>query len=198
MEWPLVKSLLWALVLFVQIHEHRGCIEEERIGLLELKAFMISNSNYTNHLLLSWVNGTKSECCYWEGVKCSKTTDHLIELSLYRNFIPSDDKTWFLNVSLLHPFNELRSLDFSFNTIGGWLGNEGMWKCEPSFISIYYLKALNIAFFVIILLFISIAFLSIMVHSVHFNPIQSISMHLGPLRFIFSILVHFSSFGPFE
>ena len=29
MEWPLVKSLLWALVLFVQIHEHRGYIEEE-------------------------------------------------------------------------------------------------------------------------------------------------------------------------
>ena len=126
MEWPLVKSLLWALVLFVQIHGHKGCIEEERIGLLELKAFLKSNSNYTTHLFPSWVNGTKSECCYWEGVKCSKTTYHLIELSLYRNFIPSDDKTWFLNVSLLHPFEELRSLDFSFNTIGGWLGNEGM------------------------------------------------------------------------
>ena len=37
MEWPLEKALLWALVLFVQIHEHRGCIEEERINLLELK-----------------------------------------------------------------------------------------------------------------------------------------------------------------
>ena len=57
MEWSLVKSLLWALVLFVQIHEHKGCIEEERIGLLELKAVMKSKSNYTNYLLLSWVNG---------------------------------------------------------------------------------------------------------------------------------------------
>ena len=131
MEWPLVKSLLWALVLFVQIHEHRGCIEEERIGLLELKAFMKSNSNYMDHLLPSWVNGTKSECCDWEGVKCSKTTDHLIELSLCNkfreyNYNYGNQKAWFLNVSLLHPFKELRSLDFSLNTIGGWLGNEGM------------------------------------------------------------------------
>lgn len=29
MEWLLVKSLLWVLVLVVQIHEHRGCLEEE-------------------------------------------------------------------------------------------------------------------------------------------------------------------------
>ncbi|KAK4571165.1 hypothetical protein RGQ29_029833 [Quercus rubra] len=89
---------------------------------------MISNSNYTNHLLLSWVNGTKSECCDWEGVRCSTTTDHVIELSLYSNFNQDNyqryDETWFLNVSLLHPFKELRSLDFSLNTIGGWLGNE--------------------------------------------------------------------------
>ena len=129
MEWPLEKALLWALVLFVQIHEHRGCIEDERIGLLQLKAFMKSNINYKNHLLPSWVNGTKSECCGWEGVKCSKTTDHLIELSLHSNSSEDNfygnEETWFLNVSLLHPFKELRSLDFSFNTIGGWLGNEG-------------------------------------------------------------------------
>ncbi|KAF3951926.1 hypothetical protein CMV_022474 [Castanea mollissima] len=122
-------SLLWASVLFVQIREHRGCIEEERIGLLELKAFMKSNSNDVDHLLPSWVNGTKSECCDWEGVKCSKTTDHLIELSLHSNFSEDNynygnQKAWFLNVSLLHPFKELRSLDFSFNAIGGWLGNE--------------------------------------------------------------------------
>ena len=68
MEWPLVKSLLWALLLLVQIHEHRG-IEEERMGFIELKAFLNSNINDTNRLLLpSWVNETKSECCGWEGV----------------------------------------------------------------------------------------------------------------------------------
>ncbi|KAG7969773.1 hypothetical protein I3843_07G048000 [Carya illinoinensis] len=32
--WSLVKCLVWRLVIFVQIYEHKGCLEEERIGLL--------------------------------------------------------------------------------------------------------------------------------------------------------------------
>ena len=60
MEWPLVKFLLWALLLFVQIHEHRACIEVERKGLLELKAFLKSRTNHTKPLLPTWVNDTKS------------------------------------------------------------------------------------------------------------------------------------------
>ena len=59
MGWPLVKSLLWALVLFVQINGHKGCIEEERIGLLELKAFLKSNSNYTTHLFRHGLMGQR-------------------------------------------------------------------------------------------------------------------------------------------
>ena len=127
MEWPLVKSLLWALLLFAQIHEHRGCIEEERMGLIELKAFLKSNINYTNRLLLpSWVNETKSGCCGWEGVTCNTTTGHVIELSLYNLKQETDAETWFLNACLFQPFKELRSLNLSFNQIGGWRGNEGM------------------------------------------------------------------------
>ncbi|GMY34562.1 receptor like protein 21-like, partial [Fagus crenata] len=131
MEWPLVKSLLWALLLFAQIHEHRGCIEEERMGLIELKAFLKSNIHYTNHLLLpSWVNETKSECCGWEGVTCNTTTGHVIELSLYNLKQETDwyyldnSETWFLNACLFQPFKELRSLNLSVNQIGGWRGNE--------------------------------------------------------------------------
>ncbi|KAK7849934.1 receptor-like protein 14 [Quercus suber] len=59
MGWPLVKSLLWALLLFVQIHEHRACIEEERTGLLELKAFLKSHTIYTKPLLPTWAYETK-------------------------------------------------------------------------------------------------------------------------------------------
>ena len=118
-----MKSLLWALLLFAQIHEHSGCIEEERMGLIELKAFLKSNINYTNRLLLpSWVNETKSGCCGWEGVTCNTITGHVIELSLYI----LNDETWSLNACLFQPFKELRSLDLSFNQIGGWSGNEGM------------------------------------------------------------------------
>ncbi len=115
MEWPLVKSLLWALLLLIQIHEHRGCIGEERMGLIELKAFLNSKNNYTNRLILpSWVNETKSDCCGWEGVTCNTTTGHVIELSLYNlkqepYLIPGG--SWFLNLCLLQPFIELRSFN---------------------------------------------------------------------------------------
>ena len=123
-----MKSLLWALLLFAQIHEHSGCIEEERMGLIELKAFLKSNINDTNRLLLpSWVNETKSECCGWEGVMCNTTTGHVIELSLYNLKQETDDETnWYLNACLFQPFKELRSLNLSANQIGGWRGNEGM------------------------------------------------------------------------
>ena len=130
MGWPLVKSLLWSLLLFVQIHEHRACIEEERTGLLELKAFLKSNTNYIKPLLPSWVYETKGECCSWERVNCSTTTGHVINLKL-SNINEEHEQyyrkgTWFLNVSLLQPFKELRILDLSNNGISGWLGNKGM------------------------------------------------------------------------
>nr|XP_023923606.1 leucine-rich repeat receptor protein kinase MSL1-like [Quercus suber] len=125
MGWPLVKSLLWSLLLFVQIHEHRACIEEERMGLLEFKSFLKSHTNYTKPFLPTWVYETKGGCCRWERVNCSTTTGHVINLTLSN--INNDPKgTWFLNVSLLQPFKELRILDLSDNGIAGWLGNEDM------------------------------------------------------------------------
>ncbi|KAK7817604.1 receptor-like protein 56 [Quercus suber] len=126
MGWPLVKALLWSLLLFVQIHEHRACIEEERMGLLELKAFLKSHTNYTKPLLPTWVYETEVGCCSWERVNCSTTTGHVINLTLSKINNEQDfvRGTWFLNVSLLQPFKELRILDLSYNRIAGWLGNE--------------------------------------------------------------------------
>nr|XP_023896825.1 uncharacterized protein LOC112008725 [Quercus suber]POE55485.1 hypothetical protein CFP56_68715 [Quercus suber] len=128
MGWPLVKSLLWVLLLFVQIHEYRACIEEERMVLLELKAFLKSHTKYTKPLLPTWVYETKGECCSRERVNCSTTTGHVINLTLSNINEEQDygEGTWFLNVSWLQPFKELRILDLSDNGISGWLGNEGM------------------------------------------------------------------------
>ena len=82
-----------------------ACAEEERMGVLELKVFLKSNVNPTNHLFLSWVNKIRSECCGWKWVTCNATTSHVIELSLY-NLIDWSyyDDQWLLNVSLLQPF----------------------------------------------------------------------------------------------
>lgn len=126
MEWPLVKFFLWAFLLFVQIHEHLACIEAERMGLLELKAFLKSTTNHAKPLLPTWVNDTKSECCSWKQVKCSTTTGHVIKLALSGINQELYYDTWYINMSLFQPFKELRNLDLSYNNIAGWLRNEGM------------------------------------------------------------------------
>ena len=144
-----MKALLWGLLVFLQFHHHRGCLHEERIALLELKAFLKSNIIYEDHRLLSsWIDDGKStNCCGWERVTCNSTTAHVINLSLYninqdpayyddpydyRHYYEYEDKKhWLLNVSLLVPFKELRSLNLSSNAIGGCLPNHGMFSPGP-------------------------------------------------------------------
>ena len=102
-------------------------IEEERMGLLELKTFLKSHTNYTKPLLPTWVYETRGGCCNWERVNCSTNTGHVINLTL-SNINKQQDYvrgTWFFNVSLLLPFQELRILDLSDNEIADWFGNEG-------------------------------------------------------------------------
>ena len=124
----LVKWLLWGLIVLVHLHGHRGCFEEERMGLLEIKEFVVNVVNRTfEDLLPSWVDDYKSECCEWERVTCNSTTGHVTHLSLHKIDIDFyfKDIVWFLNVSLFESFKELRSLDLSFNAIGGWIEHKG-------------------------------------------------------------------------
>ncbi|KAF5463839.1 hypothetical protein F2P56_013967 [Juglans regia] len=97
-----MKALLWVLVVFVQTREYMGCLEEERVGLLHLKSFLIiSIPSLRAYHLPSWVDHEKSDCCNWERVTCNSTTE---------------------------PFKELRSLDLSFNAIDGCIPDEGFEK----------------------------------------------------------------------
>ncbi|KAF3946587.1 hypothetical protein CMV_027163 [Castanea mollissima] len=142
----MVKWLLWGLIVLVHLHGHRGCFEEERMGLLEIKKeFVRSSTNLTfifspfrGHILPSWVDDHKSECCEWERVTCNSTTGHVTHLSLHNIWefdiepefyficpFEFKDVAWFLNVSLFESFKELRSLDLSLNAIGGWIEHKG-------------------------------------------------------------------------
>ena len=149
----LVKCLLWGLIVLLHLHGHRGCFEEERMGLLEIKKeFVRSTPNVTitysrsgvifpfrGHILPSWVNDQNSECCEWERVTYNSTTGHVTHLSLHNiwefdtkskdySYYVFDfkDMVWFLNISLFETFKELRGLDLSFNAIGGWIEHNGM------------------------------------------------------------------------
>jgi hypothetical protein len=96
-----------------------GCLEEERIGLLEIKALIDPN-----HLSLrDWVDS--SNCCEWYGIECDNTTRRVIQLSLRaaRDQISVGD--WVLNASLFLPFKELQSLDLSSNGLVGCFENQG-------------------------------------------------------------------------
>ena len=75
----LVKCLLWGLIVLVHLHGLRGCFEEERMALLEIKGGFASFED----LLPSWVDDHKSECCEWERVTWNSTTGHVTNLSLH-------------------------------------------------------------------------------------------------------------------
>ncbi|KAF2317142.1 hypothetical protein GH714_012131 [Hevea brasiliensis] len=70
-----------------------GCLEHERIALLQLKIEFISSSsssyempstvivyNSYDYDMPLW--GVNTDCCNWGGVKCNTTTGHVVELSL--------------------------------------------------------------------------------------------------------------------
>ncbi|CAN7130267.1 unnamed protein product [Brassica rapa subsp. narinosa] len=108
------KYLIWVILLLGQIHGYKSCIEEERKALLDLKKYLISvtEESWFHYVLPTWTNDTKSDCCHWEGVKCNRTSQRVTEIAFNTPFFKQDS---LLNLSLLHPFEYVRSLNISRN-----------------------------------------------------------------------------------
>ncbi|XP_011038947.1 PREDICTED: LRR receptor-like serine/threonine-protein kinase GSO1 isoform X2 [Populus euphratica] len=96
-----------------------GCLEDERIGLLEIKALI-----HPNDLSLGdWVEYS-SNCCEWSRIECDNTTRRVIQLFLFEAWDQSlGDGV--LNASLFLPFKELQRLDLSYNGLVGCSENQG-------------------------------------------------------------------------
>ena len=92
-----------------------GCMEEEKVGLLQLKA----SFNHPNGTALSSWGAEVGDCCRWEYVTCHNKTNRVTRLSLIdiRHF---EFGKWSLNASLLLPFQQLQILDLSLNELTGW------------------------------------------------------------------------------
>jgi hypothetical protein len=111
------------LALFTLVGEWHGrcygCLEEERIGLLEIQSLIYPYG-------VSWRDWrlANGNCCEWDGIECDKTTRRVIQLSLFgaRDFRLGD---WVLNASLFLPFKELQSLELGYTGLAGCLENEG-------------------------------------------------------------------------
>ncbi|KAG2254155.1 hypothetical protein Bca52824_084291 [Brassica carinata] len=106
------QYLIWVIVLLGQLHGYKSCIQKERKALLELKQYLISISEegQSDYVLTTWTNDTKSQCCRWEGVKCSRTSGRVTKIAFGDLFLKESS---FFNLSLLHPFEEVQSLDLS-------------------------------------------------------------------------------------
>ncbi|KAL5799237.1 hypothetical protein ACOSQ4_032121 [Xanthoceras sorbifolium] len=102
----------------------KGCLEKERIALLEIKALIINASTVMvddhNRILESWVDDRVSDCCDWYRVECNTTTGRVINLSLYGLLYHS---TPILNFSMFQPFEELQSLNLSWNFLKGYVNS---------------------------------------------------------------------------
>ncbi|XXG52035.1 hypothetical protein AAC387_Pa03g0459 [Persea americana] len=127
MEWP-PAFYFWVVFFAFQLWVYGcfGCFYEEESALLELKS-SINHPNGTS--LPSWRVGT--DCCIWEGVACSSTIGRVIALDLSSTIGYSGNEywymseyNWYLNASLLLPFEELQSLDLSYNLLSGFLDEQ--------------------------------------------------------------------------
>ncbi|KAL5861978.1 hypothetical protein ACOSQ3_003270 [Xanthoceras sorbifolium] len=114
-KWVWVLGVL--VFMFVSLE---GCLEEEKVALLQLKHFF--NDPFS---LRDWVEGEKnSDCCQWKSVICSDNTSRVTELSLW-NTRNRDLREWYLNASLFSTFQELESLSLENNSIIGFAENGG-------------------------------------------------------------------------
>ncbi|KAH9723340.1 Receptor-like protein 1 [Citrus sinensis] len=114
-------SELIFILLVVKGWWSEGWLEQERSALLQLRHFF----NDDKHLHY-WVDDENySDCCQWEGVECNNTNGRVIKLDL-RDTRNRDSAEWHLNASLFTPFQQLESLDLSWNNIAGCVENEGL------------------------------------------------------------------------
>nr|GMD16746.1 receptor-like protein 12 [Ipomoea batatas] len=104
---------------FCYSNNNSGCIEGERISLLQFKKSLVDRSNR----LSSW---TGLDCCKWKGVSCSSTTGHVLKLDLHNLQPTYDDIGNYYNSCLEGEINQslinlthLDYLDLSLNNFSG-------------------------------------------------------------------------------
>ncbi|GKV33249.1 hypothetical protein SLEP1_g41777 [Rubroshorea leprosula] len=95
----------------------QGCLEQERIALLQLKSFLNDPRGLKN-----WGRGKEnSDYCRWERVECNPSSGRVIKLHL--DYVDGWYNSY-LNASLFLPFEELKSLSLAANGINGFIENE--------------------------------------------------------------------------
>nr|GMC71299.1 probable LRR receptor-like serine/threonine-protein kinase At4g36180 [Ipomoea batatas] len=140
---------VWSLLIVSELGGHECCVEQEKMGLLNIKAFFMDINNGTpaegHHTLPTWVD-KGDDCCTWGRVSCNPRTGRVTDLALnylvYHQPLNAYDMHFSsLNVSLFSPFQELVNLELSGNLFSSCLPNQGFDKL----IHLRRLEALNLA-----------------------------------------------------
>ncbi|KAH7688449.1 Non-specific serine/threonine protein kinase protein [Dioscorea alata] len=106
----------WLLILVFVLHCCSGCVENERIALVEIKSSYVAWEHINRKsVILSW--NQSIDCCSWPGVHCSPTTKHVTGLELRNAYSTYGTNRRPLNFSLFLPFTELQSLSLRDNDI---------------------------------------------------------------------------------
>ncbi|XP_042485186.1 receptor-like protein 56 [Macadamia integrifolia] len=123
----IVKAKIFVGLLFISfgLYGCQGCLEEERIALLQLR----DSLNYPNGSALvdKWVG---DDCCGWEFLNCNlfNSTYRVVSIAILLLRNVSGVEKWYPNASLFTHFTELQSLYLHGNDIGGWIMPEAL--CE--------------------------------------------------------------------
>ncbi|RZB61529.1 putative LRR receptor-like serine/threonine-protein kinase [Glycine soja] len=141
------------LQVVVSAQDHIMCIQTEREALLQFKAALLDPYG----MLSSW---TTSDCCQWQGIRCSNLTAHVLMLDLHGDVneerymrgeihksLMELQQLNYLNLSwnsfqgrgipeFLGSLTNLRYLDLSYSDFGG--------KIPTQFGSLSHLKYLNL------------------------------------------------------
>ncbi|KAL0724244.1 hypothetical protein Bca4012_038843 [Brassica carinata] len=106
------KYMIWVILLLGQLHGYKSCVQKERKALLELKKYIVSitKEEETDYILPTWTYDAMSDCCCWKGVKCNHTSKRVTTIAFGTLFLKENS---LLNLSLLHPFEDVRSLNLS-------------------------------------------------------------------------------------
>lgn len=148
--WKWLGLIVVALIMLGGGWRTEGCLEEERLALFQLKPFFPSIDSRIDGSNLGYYpieeNEISSDCCEWEKVECSSITGRITHLFLnltdtitlnhivYPEFrITRNNEYWYLNASLFLPFEELRSLSLSGNSIVGFVDNQGSFTFNDRF-----------------------------------------------------------------